>query len=545
VRKEPEKMHFRPDGVTRVYPTEIAIPPPAAQLPKRRPGTYRKLSVVLALHGQLPLTQDCIRSLRADVPDAEIICVDNGSPDGTEDWLSRQDDVLDYYFFENRGVAVAWNAGLEHATGDVLCVLNNDTIVHPGGMRRVAQAAHEYGIAAISGGKLDTEVRFVGSTEDRSEADYPEGACLAFRRDVWEAVGPFDQRMELAYCEDTEWGLFARCKGFGFVIVPDAITHIGGATARTVTGISEARSRNEERLQRRYEGLGLGERILVHRTGALGDVIMATPPLAALRKQYPLARIYLQCAPFLSVFFQGLPDVDAVVSDVPPGITRRIELDGVYERKHINGDWQHATLAYAEAAGVTLQDLRYRLPEVSELDAWAEEILPGSGYVACGLRSVYRSKVNWHEQGWLALVRSLSHLRFVLLDPEPRPSLQAKGAYTGWRVYDEPNVVDLTGKAPSLRHLLALMKRCEACVSVDTGIMHLAGGLGLPTLALFASGLPAATGLPGGRFVALSGEAPCYPCTNASLCSRKGGPHCLSHVSGKAAAGELCRLLES
>ena len=540
-----------PSRLPRHLPPGGPCPPAPPAPPAER---FERLSIVLALHGRRELTEDCLATLRADLfdlePDqeAEIICVDNASPDDTREWLLRQPELHRVLLAENRGCPGGWNAGLRAATGDLLCVLNNDTRIHLGGIRALAKAAWETGIAAMVGGKLNERFEFAGMTENPDEADYPDGCALAFRRDVWEAVGPFDEGMGLGYCEDSDWGLRARTLGYRFALVPRILTHLGGQTSGTLPEVTAGQRRNQERLRWRWRDYGVGERIVVRRWGALGDLVLATPVLAALREAKPLARIVLECAPDLAEAFQGLPGVNEVVSSVTGAVTRRIDLDGAYEGLEAAGEWRHPTLLFAEWAGVGLREPRYLAPETPEWAEWARELLPdlrGHRYVACGLRSAFRPKVNWSEQGWLELARAAPELTFVALDGDARPSLEARGEHGGESFWDLPNVVDLTGRTRSFRPLMALLRRCMACVSVDSGMWHLAAAVSLPTVGLVGAGAGWSRAPLVGRHRVLQGQAPCYPCRNPSGCSREDGPHCLARVEGIQVADTLRELLRS
>jgi heptosyltransferase-2 len=75
-------------------------------------------------------------------------------------------------------------------------------------------------------------------------------------------------------------------------------------------------------------------------------------------------------------------------------------------------------------------------------------------------------------------------------------------------------LLNLAGRT-SLRDLCAALKCCDGVVTNDTGPMHLAAALGVPTVALFGSTSPELTGpgLPGDpRHRLLRGPAPCAPC---------------------------------
>ena len=95
-------------------------------------------SVVIVAADGLVFNRLCLKSVllnTADV-DIELVVVDNGSTDGTRDYLAalaEQDPrIRVVQNDENRGFGPAVNQGLNAATGDILVVLNNDTIVPPG-----------------------------------------------------------------------------------------------------------------------------------------------------------------------------------------------------------------------------------------------------------------------------------------------------------------------------------------------------------------------------------------------------------------------------
>lgn len=94
-----------------------------------------KISVITAVYNRLDLTQSFLRDLAktlADVP-YEIILVDDGSTDGTRDYLrSLSYPGLRLIFNEkNLGFAGANNRGAEEARAPILALLNNDLVLKP------------------------------------------------------------------------------------------------------------------------------------------------------------------------------------------------------------------------------------------------------------------------------------------------------------------------------------------------------------------------------------------------------------------------------
>ncbi|MCY8701160.1 glycosyltransferase family 2 protein, partial [Bacillus spizizenii] len=90
-----------------------------------------KTSIIVLTYNQLALTKQCLESIWKHTNNdcIEIIVVDNGSHDGTRDYLKQISSIRTIFNKTNEGFAKACNQGLEAASGDSILFLNNDTIV--------------------------------------------------------------------------------------------------------------------------------------------------------------------------------------------------------------------------------------------------------------------------------------------------------------------------------------------------------------------------------------------------------------------------------
>jgi GT2 family glycosyltransferase/glycosyltransferase involved in cell wall biosynthesis len=216
------------------------------------------VSVVIVTYGGLELTKACLKSLleRETWPRLDVIVVDNASSDGTPEYLdlvaAGDARVRCVYNRENRGFAAANNQGIALATGDVVVLLNNDTVVPPGLMGRLA--GHLRRDASI--GLLCPTTNFCGN-EARVEPDYAEIAglpafaarrarefrgrvfdigvaamyCVAARRRVLEEVGPLDEAYGVGMFEDDDFAVRMRAKGYRVACAEDAYVHHVGQGA--------------------------------------------------------------------------------------------------------------------------------------------------------------------------------------------------------------------------------------------------------------------------------------------------------------------------
>lgn len=500
------------------------------------------VSVVVACYGQLAYTQGLVESLKAHAGcEYELILVDNGCPEGTADWAEAE-GLRCVRMGRNAGVPAAYNAGVAASTGAYVALFNNDMTVYPDGLLRLAQASELRGLAAQTGGCWGLDGRYAGGTADRAFADYAEGYALVFPRAVWDKVGEWDESLFPSYGDDADFCLRARLAGYDFTLLPGCVEHFGQATSGSME-LSAVIREHQQLIEARYLRYGLGQRVLVERWAAVGDLIMATPVLRALKAAQPLARLHVHCDAGAGSVLDHLPYVDARTDTTPAHsrYSRVIDLIGAYELPQRSGDWTHPALAYARKADVAFDGQPYDLHVPERLQRWAADLLPdGAGLVACGIRSGTRNKQNWRASGWKELADALPESqRLVIIDNAPRPSLTGREPVGAGDVafYQHRKVIDLSGVSPTIQHAAALIQRCEVFVGVDSGLLHVAHALGKPTVLLCAA-VPSEARLPlVGENAAFTGKAPCFPCQHLTPCPKES--HCLDWVDGAAVAAKL------
>ncbi|HKR65184.1 MAG TPA: glycosyltransferase [Thermoanaerobaculia bacterium] len=218
------------------------------------------LSVIIPTFNTASMTLRCCRAVLADMPaNTEVIVVDDGSRDETAELLAREVPAVRVVRLEvNRGFATAANAGGGVAGGRVVVLLNSDAIVERGALGAFVRAfendpklgvagarlLNEDGTPQWSGGQTPTLAWMIGAVSGLGrfakvfrrmkpsvgDVDWVSGAAMAFRREVWDEVGPLSERF-LFYCQDIDFCLEACERGWDVRIVEDArVTHGLGRT---------------------------------------------------------------------------------------------------------------------------------------------------------------------------------------------------------------------------------------------------------------------------------------------------------------------------
>lgn len=114
-----------------------------------------EVSIIIPVYGQVEYTAACLYAIRASTENGyEVIVVDNGSTDGTSEFLSRCKGIRTIALSQNRGFAIACNLGAEVAKSNSLVFLNNDTVALPGWLTALRMTLAQHPEAGIVGAKL-------------------------------------------------------------------------------------------------------------------------------------------------------------------------------------------------------------------------------------------------------------------------------------------------------------------------------------------------------------------------------------------------------
>jgi GT2 family glycosyltransferase len=210
-----------------------------------------EISVIVVNWNGKHFLETCLSALRQQIfRDFEIILVDNGSQDGSAEYVrSNFSEVRLLALSENRGFTGGNIAGWEQSRGDLIILLNNDTEADPHWLDEIHKANLEFPQMGSFASKMllfdqrdridncgfDLTVLGLPIDRGRGETDGPAwavaakvfGACggaATYRRSMLEDVGFLDNDFFMTF-EDVDLAFRCQLRGYECMLVPGAIVY--------------------------------------------------------------------------------------------------------------------------------------------------------------------------------------------------------------------------------------------------------------------------------------------------------------------------------
>ncbi len=272
---------------------------------------------------------------------------------------------------------------------------------------------------------------------------------------------------------------------------------------------------------------------MVRAVNWIGDAVMSTPALAAVRTAFPRAEITVVANPLVAELFRHHPDCDRVlVFDKQSGhaglagflrfcrLLRRENFEmaillqnafeaalmawlaGVPQRAGYRTDHRGLLLTHGVAAvdrkhgmhhvayylhglqqlGITGGDGSLRLAVTDAEQAWARATLGAGHWMAINPGASYGAAKRWLPERFAAVADGLAARYGVGIVLTGGPGEQEIGRDIEAAMQVVPR--NLIGKT-AVREMMALLARCELVISNDSGPMHVAAALGTPVVAVF------------------------------------------------------------
>lgn len=255
-----------------------------------------KLSIVIICWNDLKVIGDCLHSIYAGThsTDFEVIISDNGSTDGTVEFIAQNyPQVRVLRNGSNLRFSKGNNAGIRLCQGELILILNPDTVIHESALDKWIEFTHRHPEAGAFGCRVlnpdgtyqgpaqpfptiwrewlaalylrplaylsdafisDTYTGWRGNTERM--IDWQCGCAVMFRADLLKRLGGFDERF-FYYYEDVDLCRRVWEAGYPIVYTPEVtITHLGGqsTTQRFPIAFELDKYRNRYRYFHKYYG---------------------------------------------------------------------------------------------------------------------------------------------------------------------------------------------------------------------------------------------------------------------------------------------------
>ena len=284
------------------------------------------------------------------------------------------------------------------------------------------------------------------------------------------------------------------------------------------------------------------DNILIIRTDRIGDVVLTTPTIKALRKAYPMSQISILVAPSTKDLVWPSPYLDEVLLDERKGRhrgligllqlardIRRRSFDAVFvfhtKRRYNlisflagipfrigyrNEKWgflltnpikdirplgqKHETqycLDVLKEIGVEVKDIDFFISTQKEAENWAGNWLNSQDVKSGEIIAIHCGSSDpvkcWSVEKFAKLIDSLQqryHLKIVLIG-----SVDTVERSNQIKQLTSLKPLDLTGQT-SLAQTVSLLRRCRLLISNDSGPVHIAAAVGIHVISLFMRDQP-------------------------------------------------------
>jgi len=336
-------------------------------------------------------------------------------------------------------------------------------------------------------------------------------------------------------------------------------------------------------------------RVLVREVNWLGDVVMSLPALRAVRRAFPEAQLSLLIKAELASFFDGAAWLDEVIpfriSAGARGVAdrwrvvrairaRRFDLAILFPRSFESALWpalarvparagfaydlRRPLLTHTAAYGPALfgrhqrHDYVHMLRATLGVDGDADDYVPEvngahrtrmrdwlqsrrkrttSPLIALAVAAAYGPAKEWPAEHYAALIDALADgfdAECVLVGaPGERARCEQVASAS------RHGALVAAGET-SVGEAMALLSLCDGFAGNDSGSMHVAGALGVPTVGIYGSTRPHRTGPLGARTRVLQREIECSPCMERTC--RFGHYECLRRIAVEDVVGALREL---
>lgn len=425
----------------------------------------------------------------------------------------------------NKGYGLSCNAGAAAASGKYLIFLNADTHVTPGwiepmielfnnpqvglvGNMHIKDGGGHNGTIDSAGSEwkwndlsfvhigrhcyrkqgINTPFKMENAPRDLlevSEREMVTGCCFAMPASLFKYIGGFNPNYRIGYWEDAEICMNVRELGYKILFQPNSIIY--HKLGHTASGGHRYFDHNKQyfmnkwvkshRLddlllsQRRPGSQDPVNRILIRRTSAHGDALVATGVCAALKEKYPKARIM-----FTTMFPEIICECKYIDEFVDIRKIHSTQFD-VFYNLDLSYEWRpnvNILAAYAEMVGVKVEDCKLHMNPQPIRTVGIE--LPKEYIVIHPGRTDWVGR-DWPHECWVEIANRLLRKGEKIVNV---------GKYSESEI---PCTLDLRGKT-SIAEMAFVMDNAKAFLGIDSLPMHVAQVFDVPGVSFFGCVVP-------------------------------------------------------
>ncbi len=327
-------------------------------------------SISIVCFNNLHLTKKCIDSILKYSDNFELIIWNNGSTDGTYQYLESLKKVCNikiYHCENNIGFIKPQNENVKLVSGKYIVLLNNDMEVCKGWLEILSKPFINPRMGIVGSKNTCTSISEVDYSGIIGKTlEYIEASCLMVPKSLIEKYGLFDEEnFKFAYCEDADFSLKIREQGWQIETVQLNIIHHRAKTVEIVkTDIKGYIIKNKHSFYKKWElylkNRSFNYKILVERKGAIGDVIMTTPIVHAIKKKLPLSDIYIKTV--CSQVYKNNPDIKGInINNIKYDVVYNLNM--VYEKHPL----LNAVNTFSQYS-IDIDDYNYKLYTEEDID---------------------------------------------------------------------------------------------------------------------------------------------------------------------------------
>ena len=517
-----------------------------------------EVSVIIPLYKSHEVIEDLIDSWDLnDAIKTEIIFFDDNCPFNSKDyilnyWLKRKGELKRpigkiIHNSTNQGFAMSCNIAARYATGNYLIFLNADTVVTTNWIQPITKLLRKEKVGIVGnlqikqGGTLHNTIDGAGSEwhwEDNcfhhigrhayrgkklshpltvdncpkdllevSEREMVTGCCIAIKKDLFEEIGGFNPNFRVGYWEDSDICLTVREKGYKILYQPDS--RIYHKLGHSNSSNHKYHEHNRNLFYNKWLNSGRidplidtkrpnpkikVETILLRRTAAHGDVLVAAAVAPALKERYPNCKIY---------FNTNCPEVlkdNPYIDEIMPNEKISLKAFQIYYNLDLAYELRPKTnflTAYAEAVGVPNNQCSLFI---------GTEFFPDlpQNYVV-----VHAGKTSWVGRDWTPFKYD------VMVN-----QLRKEGKFVvtvGTKADNHINSdLDLRGKT-NIQQLAYVIQNAKLFVGIDSFPMHIAQTFDVPGLCFFGSVNPQTRLLSNNMKPVIAEGLSCLGCHNRQI----------------------------